>query len=93
MFHIHPHDAGNGQGKEIKCELSYSRRTSRRSLPRDGDQFMDSYYQSSKFRVASTDLSNGLPSPDGCFQFVVLNSVHGDGGKDPIEVNARIIIS
>ncbi|OEL17996.1 hypothetical protein BAE44_0020985, partial [Dichanthelium oligosanthes] len=97
VVHICPRGAaGDGQGsssKEIKCALTYSWHAHRRSRPHDGDQFMDNYYQSARFRVTSTDLSNGLPSPDGCFQFVVLNSVLGDGDKDAIEVRARIIIS
>ncbi|CAN6358581.1 unnamed protein product [Urochloa humidicola] len=74
---IHPRGVVNGQGKEIKCELTYSWR------PRDGDPFVDNYEQSCKFRVTSTDLSNGMLSPDRCYQFVVPNSVLGDGDKDP----------
>ncbi|KAK3137452.1 hypothetical protein QOZ80_5BG0452420 [Eleusine coracana subsp. coracana] len=50
------------------------------------------YYQSSEFQVAWTDLSNGLPNPDLCFQFVLPNSVLGDD-KEGIQIKARIIIN
>ncbi|TVU17613.1 hypothetical protein EJB05_33661 [Eragrostis curvula] len=43
------------------------------------------YYQSSEFQVACTDLSNGVPNPDLCFQFIVPNSVLGDD-KEGIQV-------
>ena len=81
---IHPHGASS---REMKCNLIhyvnfYNHR---------GNQVI-SHYQSSTFRVAQTDLSNGLPSLDGCFQFLVPDSILEDGNKDAIDVEAVIKI-
>ncbi|KAJ1261695.1 hypothetical protein BS78_09G050300 [Paspalum vaginatum] len=46
----------------------------------------------STFRIIRSDLSNGLPKPDDCFQFAVPNSVIGDHDKDGIEINVRITV-
>jgi E3 ubiquitin-protein ligase SIAH1 len=48
--------------------------------------------QVSRFRAVRTDLSNGLPKPDDCFQVVVPNSVIEDHDKDGIKVRVHIII-
>ncbi|TVU17775.1 hypothetical protein EJB05_33831, partial [Eragrostis curvula] len=90
---IDPHAttaAANGQGpstKEVKCELSYTGHGDRR--PRGCDQVIE-HYQKSRFRVACTNLSNGLSSLDGCFQFLVPHSVAADIDRDTIQVTARI---
>lgn len=44
------------------------------SCPEEAGEFI-SYYQSSSFRVARADPANGLPSPDGQFQFEVLDEM------------------
>jgi len=86
---IHPHTSGaaaNGaqQLPLTQCELVFSRYGDRSSCR--------SHYQSSVFRVLCTDLSNGLPNPEGCFQFLVPNAVLGVGDhKNSIQVKARII--
>ncbi|TVU17686.1 hypothetical protein EJB05_33736, partial [Eragrostis curvula] len=41
--------------------------------------------------VACTDLSDGLPSPDGCVQFILLDSVVADRDRDAIKVGARVV--
>jgi len=87
---IHPHAsttaAANG-AQELpltQCELVFSRFRDRSSCR--------SHYQWSVFRVVCTDLSNGLPNPEGCFQFFVPNAVLGVGDdKNSIQVKARII--
>uniref|UniRef100_A0A0A9E324 SIAH-type domain-containing protein n=1 Tax=Arundo donax TaxID=35708 RepID=A0A0A9E324_ARUDO len=90
---IHPNGtaiSGDGQGpslKEMKCELSYTRFMYGNSHPQ-----LTEHFQKSGFRVASTDLSNGLPGPDGCFQFVVPDSLLADSEKDAILVTARFVI-
>lgn len=90
---IHPHAvaaAGNGQGpssKEVKCELVYTRH----SRPQGCDQVIE-HYQKSRFRVACSDLSNGLSSLDGCFQFVIPDSIFADIDGDAIVLTARIIV-
>ncbi|GJN36032.1 hypothetical protein PR202_gb24857 [Eleusine coracana subsp. coracana] len=92
---IHPHAAGaagNDQGpssKGVKCELSYTRRES--SRPQGCDQVIE-HYQKSRFRVACSDLSNGLSSLDGCFQFVIPDSIAADNDRDAVVVTACIII-
>jgi E3 ubiquitin-protein ligase SIAH1 len=62
---IHP-DNEDLRGMEMQCKLSYSAK-SRRG---DGCQVIK-HFQESTFTVECTDLSDGLPSPDECFQFVV----------------------
>ncbi|CAN6331455.1 unnamed protein product [Urochloa humidicola] len=92
VMHIQPSGgdgrSGPSSSEEIKFELIYS--ISRHDK---GAQLAE-YYQSSKFRVASSNLSAGLPSPDGRFQFVMLNSVLGGDyvRGNAIEVRARVII-
>ena len=88
---IHPHAAaaaagGVAQPVSTRCKLVFSRF--------GGGSFCFSHYQRSDFQVACTDLADGLPSPDGCFQFVVPDSVRGDDDtENAIEVKARISIS
>ncbi|TVU17624.1 hypothetical protein EJB05_33672, partial [Eragrostis curvula] len=74
VFCIRSHQAvsGNSQGhtlKDLKCDLTYSKQIWECSHPHNGDFIQ--YYQSSKFRVTSTDFSVGLPRLDGRFKFVV----------------------
>jgi E3 ubiquitin-protein ligase SIAH1 len=49
------------------------------------------HYQVSTFEVECMDLSNRLPNPDECFQFVVPKSVLAGGYT--IEVGGQIVIS
>jgi E3 ubiquitin-protein ligase SIAH1 len=58
---------------------------------RHGSDKLIKHYQESMFEVECTDLSNGLPNPDECFQFVVPKSVLAGGNT--IEVGGRIVIS
>jgi E3 ubiquitin-protein ligase SIAH1 len=75
----------------MEFEIIYSRYVS--SMKRRlGDQLTDQY-QRCKFRVASVDLSSGLPSPDDCFQFFVPTIALGEENKDTIQVNVRIFTS
>ncbi|CAN6349691.1 unnamed protein product [Urochloa humidicola] len=99
VVHIRP-SGGDGRSRpssseEIKFDLRYSQHHHHGISRSSGDQVVE-YYQSSKFRVASSDLSNGLPSPDGRFQFVVLSSVLGGDNiwnTGAIEVRAQISIA
>ncbi|TVU17755.1 hypothetical protein EJB05_33810, partial [Eragrostis curvula] len=76
-----------GSSKKMKFELSYSRHGEVTA-----DQLIANYDQSSKFVVATcTDLSDGLPSLDGCVQFIVLDSVVAHSDRDAIEVKARVV--
>lgn len=92
-FGIHPHaavvESSSPPSKTMECELqlthSYFNRYSRR-----GGDLCRSHYQRSVFNVACTDLSNGVPNPDDCFQFIVPNSRHRDD-KDTIEVEAILL--
>ncbi|CAL4910291.1 unnamed protein product [Urochloa decumbens] len=86
MLCIHPH---NDESMGIQCELRYSQDVHVKS--RRGDGKLIKHYQESTFAVECADLSNELPSPDECFQFVVQTSVLADG--DTIEVGGHIIIS
>jgi E3 ubiquitin-protein ligase SIAH1 len=82
-----------GQGptsEEMECEISYSLYTHLKSL-RSGNLLID-HHQRSTFRVACTDLSNGLPKPEDCFQFFVPTSLIGEHDKDGIQVTVRIAI-
>jgi E3 ubiquitin-protein ligase SIAH1 len=94
---IDPHAAaGSGaQGatsKEMQCLLDYSLRKDAGILS-GNNPFINSWQiQVSRFRVVRTDLSNGLPKPDDCFQVVVPNSVIEDHDKDGIKVKLHIII-
>ncbi|KAJ1255737.1 hypothetical protein BS78_K165400, partial [Paspalum vaginatum] len=74
---------------EMQCKLSYSPYLFANN--QSGGNQLINHSQTSTFRVACTDLSNGLPKPDDCFQFVVPNSVIGDHDKDSIMVGVRII--
>ncbi|CAL4902907.1 unnamed protein product [Urochloa decumbens] len=82
--------AGGGQGpasKEIRCTLSY--------FPswRGGDRLLY-HHQISRIGVACTDLSNGMPQPDCCFQLPLLrNPVVAGHLKDNVEVKVRIGIN
>lgn len=96
---IDPHAAASGSGsrqalrsKEMQCELRYTKAHTNRK--RDLSQFNIDHLQflNSKFRVVCTDLSNGLPKPDDCFQFIVPNPVIGDPKKDGIQVYVCIFI-
>jgi len=93
---IDPHAAGSGgqvaTSKEMQCQLQYSLHKGSCSLSGNDPVIYNWQIQVSRFRVARTDLSNGLPKPDGCFQVVVPNSVIEDYDKDGIKVNVRIII-
>ncbi|CAL4902905.1 unnamed protein product [Urochloa decumbens] len=95
MICIDPHasDAtGHGQtSKEMECEIWYSLYTHLKSL-RCGNPLID-HYQRSRFRVACTDLTYGLPKPEDGFQFFVPTSLLiGDHDKDGIQVRVRITI-
>ncbi|XP_066360835.1 uncharacterized protein [Miscanthus floridulus] len=95
MLCIDTRAANNGQGQfskePIECELTYSRYVSSKSHS-TSDQLIV-HYQRCKFRVALTDLSNGLPSTDDCFQFVVPNFALGEENKETVQVEGRIFIS
>ncbi|TVU17621.1 hypothetical protein EJB05_33669, partial [Eragrostis curvula] len=65
---------GNGQGsplKELNCKIVYSQHELGSSRPGNGD--LVNYYLRSKFRVACTDFSEGLPNLDSRFKIVVPN--------------------
>ncbi|TVU17758.1 hypothetical protein EJB05_33813, partial [Eragrostis curvula] len=81
---IHRHAETTATGKEMECELRYSS-----TLRRDGTKVTE-HHQKSCFRVACTDLSNGLPSPSDRFQFVVPDCAVADKEKDSITVTAQI---
>jgi hypothetical protein len=89
MLCVNPH--GTVDAKEVKCCLCYSKcyRNPMNSWSLNdhhgGVEFF-SHFQSSTFRVACTDLSNGLPKS---FWFIVPNSVVKEYA---IKVEARIII-
>jgi E3 ubiquitin-protein ligase SIAH1 len=76
----------------MEFSLTYSN-YSQVFIDRHGGCLLSNHYHSSSFRVACSNLSNGLPNPDECFRFVVPNSVVGDPNKeDGIEVKASTII-
>ncbi|CAN6340659.1 unnamed protein product [Urochloa humidicola] len=90
MLCIDPHtDTAAGQGptsKEVECDIRYSL-----SLHLKNSLIL--HYQSSRFRVACTDLSNGLPKPEDSFQCLVPTSLPiGEHDKDGIQVGVRITI-
>ncbi|RCV15162.1 hypothetical protein SETIT_3G035900v2 [Setaria italica] len=93
---IHPHATTAGSGShgpswnEMIFELSYQGYV--KSRPCNGDQVIE-HYQKSRFGAACTDLSNGLPSPDSCYQFMVPDSVVADSDKDAIMVTVLIFIN
>ncbi|KAJ1261691.1 hypothetical protein BS78_09G050000 [Paspalum vaginatum] len=88
---IRPHVATTASGvveeplSSMQCEMVLSRS--------GGGSLCRCHYQMSDFQVARTDLANGMPSRDGCFQFVVPHTVVGDDDQDRIEVKARIVIN
>ncbi|TVU17710.1 hypothetical protein EJB05_33761, partial [Eragrostis curvula] len=91
VFWIHPNagaSCGYGQGssKKLKFELSYSW-----SAQVTADQLIANHSQKSEFVVVCTDLSDGLPSPDGCFQFLVLDSVIADRDRVSISITTRVV--
>ncbi|CAN6331439.1 unnamed protein product [Urochloa humidicola] len=93
VFCIHPHADSVSRRvscKEMKLELSYLGYVN--SRPSNGDQVIE-HYQKSRFGAACTDLSNGLPSRDGCYQFVVPDSVVADSDKDTIMVTILIVVN
>jgi E3 ubiquitin-protein ligase SIAH1 len=90
---IDPHAAATSgaQGSssnEVRCELRYSDYMLPSSL--SGGNQSNNHFQSTTFGVACTDLSNGLPESDDCFQVMVPNSVSGSHDKDGIEGTVRI---
>jgi E3 ubiquitin-protein ligase SIAH1 len=89
---IEPHATGasGSQGpttKEMQCKLCYSLYSFSNNLCKSIG-LMD-HYQSSKFRVARTNFSSGLPKPDDCFQVVVPNSGVGDGIDIQVKVKLK----
>lgn len=50
-------------------------------------------YEKARFKVACTDLSHGLLSPDVCFHFLVPTSLVGEDDRDCLEVKATIFIT
>jgi E3 ubiquitin-protein ligase SIAH1 len=90
MLCIHPHVSATATANSAQqlpltqCELVFSHYGDRSSCR--------SHYQSSVFRVVCTDLSNGLPNLEGCFQFFVPNAILGvEDDNNSIQVKARII--
>uniref|UniRef100_A0A0A8ZHM4 Uncharacterized protein n=1 Tax=Arundo donax TaxID=35708 RepID=A0A0A8ZHM4_ARUDO len=74
----------------LKCVLSYSRRL---YDPGEHHRFLGNHLLQSEINVECTDLSNGLPNPEGGFLFVVPDFVLGDDDrKNTIQVKARIRI-
>ncbi|TVU17741.1 hypothetical protein EJB05_33792, partial [Eragrostis curvula] len=86
VFWIHRQAETLATGTEMECELRYS------STLRRDDTKVTEHHQKSCFRVACTDLSNGLPRPSDCFQFVVPDCVVADKQTDTITVTAQIAI-
>ncbi|TVU17762.1 hypothetical protein EJB05_33817, partial [Eragrostis curvula] len=91
VFWIHPNAGascsyGQGSSKKLKFQLSYLR-----YAQVTADQLIAKYNQESEYVVACTDLSDGLPSPDGCVQFILLDSVVADRDRDAIKVGARVV--
>nr|CAB3463959.1 unnamed protein product [Digitaria exilis] len=78
---IHPHN-DESKEMEVQCELTYSQNVHVKS--RRGDGKLIKHFQESTFTVECTDLSDGKPRPDECYQFVVPKSFLPDG--DTIEV-------
>jgi E3 ubiquitin-protein ligase SIAH1 len=94
---IDPHAAAAANGgdgpaasKQMECRLTYYRPWDFNDNNHHGGHQVWDHYQQSKFRVACTDLSDGMPNPDGCFQFVLTNSVIGAYDRDGIEVRVGI---
>ncbi|PVH61809.1 hypothetical protein PAHAL_3G126900 [Panicum hallii] len=94
---IDPHAAAAANGgdgpaasKQMECRLTYYRPWDFNDNNHHGGHQVWDHYQQSNFRVACTDLSDGMPNPDGCFQFVLTNSVIGAYDRDGIEVRVRI---
>jgi E3 ubiquitin-protein ligase SIAH1 len=56
----------------MEFSLTYSN-YSQVFIDRHGGCLLSNHYHSSSFRVACSNLSNGLPNPDECFRFVVPN--------------------
>ncbi|CAN6345311.1 unnamed protein product [Urochloa humidicola] len=74
----------------LRCVLSYSRVF---YDPRDRRKFLGSHSLRSEINVECMDLSNGLPNPDECFQFVVPDSIlRNINKKDTIHVEVFISI-
>ncbi|PVH61779.1 hypothetical protein PAHAL_3G120900 [Panicum hallii] len=70
------------------CVLGYSRVL---YDPRDRHKFLGSHSLQSEINVECMDLSNGLPNPEDCFQFVVPDSViRKKDKKDGIRAEVRI---
>jgi hypothetical protein len=61
----------------MQCERVFSR-----GGGRHGSLCRSRYYQKSDFQVASTDLADGLPCRDGCFQVLLPNALLGDDNDD-----------
>ncbi|CAN6353796.1 unnamed protein product [Urochloa humidicola] len=79
---IRPTSSSVAAGKKIEFQLSHSRSWSRNELL--------SHDQTTRFRVACSDLSGGLPGSNSCHQLIV-PTTHGDGGDD-LEVKVNIFI-
>jgi len=74
----------------LRCVLNYSRVL---YDPRDRHKYLGSHSLQSEIDVECMDLSNGLPNPEDCFQFVVPDSVlRKNDKKDGIHVEVRISI-
>ncbi|KAF8765994.1 hypothetical protein HU200_007929 [Digitaria exilis] len=82
---IHPHATGSASDAQAQCELVFSRYG-------DDGTLYTRHYQKSEFQVACTDLYDGLPSTDDCFQFVVPDSVLGEEAGC-LQVKATIFTS
>jgi len=82
-LHAAMDEHGASSSEDMKFTLRYSNSND------EAGEFI-SYYQTASFRVARTDPTNGLPSPDGRFQFEVLDSVLGDEEDDEIKVRVSI---
>ncbi|KAK3140696.1 hypothetical protein QOZ80_5AG0404500 [Eleusine coracana subsp. coracana] len=65
--------------KGLKCELWYSRYSCQK-----GDVI--DYYQSSKFKVACTDFSQGLPNLTDRYQFLIPKFALGDSYMDTLKI-------
>jgi E3 ubiquitin-protein ligase SIAH1 len=93
---IDPHAATTGGGqeptsKEMECKLWYVSPYAYLNRLHGGNPLIY-HYQLSTFRVVCTNLSNGMPKPEDCFQFLVPASPSGEHDKDGIQVTVRIAI-
>jgi E3 ubiquitin-protein ligase SIAH1 len=82
--------SATGGRPAMECSLLYRHSSWLRCIDHDAENELMNHHQQSTFRVASTDLSNGLPNPDGCFQFVLQNSVVADHDGDGVKIQVRL---